>query len=103
MEPRIPIPHEKIAAFCQKWKITEFSLFGSVLTDEFRPDSDVDVMITFAPEARWRMSHWFEMQDELEQIFGRDVDLVTRPDVERMENYIRRRAILSGASRVYAH
>ena len=103
MEPRIPIPHEKIAAFCQKWKITEFSLFGSVLTDEFRSDSDVDVMVTFAADARWRMSHWFEMQDELELVFGREVDLVTRPDVERMENYIRRRAILAGASRVFAH
>ena len=103
MEPKIPIDQEKIAAFCQKWKIVEFSLFGSVLTDDFRPDSDVDVMITFAPEARWRMSHWFEMQDELRRLFGRDIDLVARPDVERMENYIRRRAILAGASRVYAH
>jgi predicted nucleotidyltransferase len=103
MEPRIPIPHEQIAAFCEKWQIGEFSHFGSVLTEDFRADSDVDVLVTFAKDAPWRMSHRFEMEDELRVIFGRDIDLVSRPDVERMENYIRRRAILSGAARVYAH
>ena len=103
MEPRIPVNREQIAAFCQKWKIVEFAFFGSVLTDEFRPDSDVDVLVTFAPDAKWRMSHWFEMEDELRALFGRSVDLVTRPDVERMDNYIRRRSILAGASRFYAH
>ena len=53
-ESRIPIDRVMIAAFCQKWKITEFSLFGSVLTDEFRPDSDVDVMVSFEPGSHWR-------------------------------------------------
>jgi len=103
MEPRLPIDHDQIKAFCEKWKIVEFSLFGSVLTDEFRPDSDVDVMVEFAEDAKWRMSHWFDMQDELQAIVGREVDLLTRPDVERMDNYIRRRAILGGSSRFYAH
>jgi predicted nucleotidyltransferase len=101
-EPRIPLDQKKIRAFCEKWKIVEFSLFGSVLTDEFRPDSDVDVLVKFAPEVRWRISHWLDMQDELRALFGRDVDLLTRPDVEMMDNYIRRRSILSGASRIYA-
>lgn len=102
MEPRIQIDKEQIKTFCEKWKITEFSLFGSVLTDEFRPDSDVDVLVTFAEGAKWKMSHWLDMHDELEAIFHRKVDLLTRPDVEMMDNYLRRKSILSGASRFYA-
>ncbi len=100
-EPRIPIDGEQIKAFCEKWKIVEFSLFGSVLTDEFRPDSDVDVMVTFAENAKWRFRQWLEMEDELKHLFGRDVDLVERETVEQSDNYIRRRSILRGSRRVY--
>lgn len=53
MSARIPIDREKIAEFCRRWKITEFALFGSVLREDFRPDSDVDVLVTFAPDAEW--------------------------------------------------
>ncbi|RPH96005.1 nucleotidyltransferase [candidate division KSB1 bacterium] len=102
MEPRIPIDYDKIKAFCEKWKITEFSLFGSVLTDEFRPDSDVDVLVTFAENAEWSLFDLVHMEDELKVIFERDVDLVLRKTVERSENYIRRRDILSTARRFYA-
>ncbi|MBU1637384.1 nucleotidyltransferase domain-containing protein, partial [bacterium] len=68
IEPRIPIDRDKIAAFCQKWKIVEFSLFGSVLTDDFRPDSDVDVMVSFADDARWGMWDLYDIEEELKAI-----------------------------------
>jgi uncharacterized protein len=100
-EPRIPIDQAKIAAFCQKWKIVEFSLFGSVLTDDFRPDSDVDVMVKFNDDASWDLFNLVEMEDELKIIFGRDVDLVLRKSVERSDNYLRRRSILASAQRIY--
>lgn len=101
MTPRIPIPHEQIAAFCQKWKITEFSLFGSVLRDDFHPDSDIDVLVTFAADAKWSLFDIVDMQDELHTVFGRDVDIVEKLAVERSRNYLRRRSILNSTYAVY--
>lgn len=101
-EPRIALDPEQIKAFCMKWKITEFSLFGSVLTDDFRPDSDVDVLVTFAEDARWGLFDMVHMEDELKATFGRKVDLVTRRSVEANENYIVRKNILRSTRRVYA-
>jgi predicted nucleotidyltransferase len=101
MSARIPIDREKIAEFCRRWKITEFAFFGSVLRDDFRPDSDVDVLVTFAPETRYSLFDLVHMQDELKEIFGREVDLVERKAVERSENYIRRKHILRSVEPVY--
>ncbi len=101
MSARIPIDREKIAEFCRRWKITEFALFGSVLRDDFRPDSDVDVLVTFAPDAEWSLFDDVDMEEELSAIFGRKVDLVSRRAVERSDNWIRRKAILSTAEPVY--
>jgi hypothetical protein len=103
MEPRIPIDYDKIKAFCEKWKITEFSLFGSVLTDDFRPDSDVDVMVTFVKPSIWSLRDLDRMEDELTLLFGRRADLSTRLGVEAMRNYLRRDSILRGSRVVYAH
>uniref|UniRef100_A0A831U4B5 Nucleotidyltransferase n=1 Tax=Geobacter metallireducens TaxID=28232 RepID=A0A831U4B5_GEOME len=101
MQPRIPIPRDKVIEFCQKWKIREFSLFGSVLREDFRPDSDVDVLVSFAPDAAWTLFDHVEMQDELQVIFGRKVDLVSRKGIERSRNELRRRAILESAEIFY--
>ncbi len=98
---QIELPMERIAEFCARWKITEFALFGSVLRDDFRPDSDIDVLVTFAPDARWSLLDIVYMQDELKEIFGRDVDLVERPAIEQSYNYIRRKAILQAAQTIY--
>ena len=92
----------KIEAFCKKWQIVAVSLFCSVLTDEFRPDSDVDVMVKFGPEARVGLFEMVDIEDELREIVGRDVDIVTRPSIERSENYLMRRSILSGTRTFYA-
>jgi len=94
MAPRVPIDKDRIAAFCRKWQITELSLFGSVLRDDFRADSDVDVLVRFADEAHWGLFHLCRMEDELREIFGREVDLVTRRSVEESPNWIRRKHIL---------
>jgi predicted nucleotidyltransferase len=101
MEPRIPIDKEQIAAFCRKWQIVEFSLFGSVLTDEFREDSDVDVMVEFAEDAPWTIFDMVDLENELARIVGREVDVVTRPALERTKNYILRRNILSNLRTLY--
>ena len=97
----IDIPKEKIADFCRKWKIVELSLFGSVLRDDFRPDSDVDVLVTFSPDADWSLLDHMAMEEDMSAMLGRKVDLVTRKAIERSENYIRRKAILETAQPYY--
>ena len=101
MNAKIPIPREKIAEFCDRWKITELALFGSVLRDDFRPDSDVDVLVTFAPEAEWSLFDHMTMEEELSSILNRKVDLVSRRGIERSRNWIRRKAILEAAEPFY--
>ncbi|HEX8317887.1 nucleotidyltransferase domain-containing protein [Longimicrobium sp.] len=96
-------PASQIAEFCRKWSVTELSLFGSVLRADFGPDSDVDVLLTFAPEAGISLFDYAAMQDELEAIFGRTVDVVSRSSVERTENPFRKNAILGSARTIYPH
>jgi hypothetical protein len=93
MKPAIPLDADKIAAFCRKWKIGEFSLFGSVLRDDFGPDSDVDVLVRFADDAAWGLFDLCRMEDELREMLGREVDLVTRRSIEESPNWIRRQHI----------
>jgi predicted nucleotidyltransferase len=95
----IDIPMSEIEAFCHKWKIKELSLFGSVLRDDFRPDSDVDILVSFAPDAPWDLFHLVDMRDELMALFGRDVDLVEK---EGLRNPFRRRTILDTREVIYA-
>ncbi len=64
---RIPVSKRKIAGFCKRWMISEFSLFGSVLRDDFRPDSDIDILVTFQPQAQWSLWDIAEMQEELKK------------------------------------
>jgi uncharacterized protein len=94
----IAVPQKEIEAFCRKWKLKEFALFGSVLGDEFRADSDVDVLVEFKDEADWSLYDWIAMIDELSEIFGRKVDLVAK---EGLRNPIRREAILSERQVLY--
>jgi predicted nucleotidyltransferase len=101
MRAKIAIDREQIAEFCRRWKIVEFSLFGSVLRDDFGPDSDVDVLVSFAPDTSWSLFDHVRMEDELAALVGRKVDLVSRRAIERSENWIRRKAILGGAEAVY--
>lgn len=102
MSLQITLDRKRIAEFCQRWKITEFALFGSVLREDFRPDSDVDVLVTFSQDARWTLFDLVRMEEELQGIFGRDVDLVSRRGIEASRNYLRRKAILSSAEVIHA-
>jgi uncharacterized protein len=95
------IPRQEVETFCRRWQIKELSLFGSVLRDDFRPDSDVDVLVRFDPEARPTLFDLAQKQEELQQILGRNVDLVSRRGIEMSRNYIRRSAILKSAEVVY--
>jgi predicted nucleotidyltransferase len=96
---QIVVPEKKIRAFCRRWKVTEFALFGSILREDFRPESDVDVLVSFAAEARWSLWDVADMQQELEGIFGRPVDLVENGT---LRNPFRRQAIMSTKEIVYA-
>jgi len=78
MSIQMPIDHDRIAAFCRKWRVTEFALFGSVLRNDFGPASDVDVLVELAPGHGLNLFDWVEMIDELKTIFGREVDLVSK-------------------------
>lgn len=98
----LELPLSQIAAFCQRWQITEFALFGSVLRDDFRPDSDIDIMVQFHPDAHPTFFDLAQMEDELKDLFRRDIDLVTRKGIEASRNYLRRNAILSSTKVIYA-
>lgn len=102
MSMAISIPKDRLGVFCRRWKITELSVFGSILTDHFRSDSDIDLLVTFAPDAAWSLLDHIRMEEELTAIVGRPVDLVNRRAIERSENWIRRQAILESAEVVYA-
>lgn len=95
----IDIPTSRIEDFCRKWMVCEFSLFGSVLREDFRPDSDVDVLIVLADDAPWDLFDWVDMIEELKVIFGREVDLVEKTAIR---NPFRRRHILANHKVIYA-
>ena len=101
INPTLKLPSEQLASFCKRWRITELTLFGSALRDDLRPDSDVDVLVSFAPDAHWSLMDLVTMEDELESLLGRDVDLVSRRGIERSANWIRREAILGTAEPIY--
>ena len=98
-KPKINIPKNKIEEFCRRWKIKEFALFGSVLREDFRPDSDIDVLVSFAPDGGITFDNRVEMLDELAEIFGREVDLVEKGAIR---NPFRRHEILTTKEVVYA-
>jgi predicted nucleotidyltransferase len=101
MNSRLPIAidKEQIAAFCRKWQVTELALFGSALRNDFRPDSDIDVVISFTPDAPWSLWDYMDMRDELHQLFGRPVDLVSK---RGLKNPFKRHEILSTRQVIYA-
>jgi len=98
-QPKIDIQPEKIKDFCKKWKIMEFSLFGSVLRDDFRSNSDVDVLVSFEETAGWDLFDIVDMKEELKSIFGREVDLVEQGAIR---NPFRKQSILSSKEILYA-
>lgn len=78
VDPPIPLPRDALVALCRRWKIVRLALFGSVLRDDFGPDSDVDVLVEFAEEALPGFFELSDLSDELSVLLGgRRIDLVT--------------------------
>ena len=102
MSLQIEVSREEIIAFCKRWQIAELAFFGSVLRDDFGPDSDIDVMVRFQPEASHSLFSMVSMEEELSGILGRETDLLSRTAVEKSRNYIRRETILKSAEVFYA-
>jgi predicted nucleotidyltransferase len=98
---KFTIPKAKLSAFCRRWNISELALFGSALREDFRPDSDVDVLVTFAPQAHITLFDMAQMQNELKDIFKHDVDLVSKRGLENSRNYLRRKRILDSAQVIH--
>ena len=102
MTAKIDIPQAEVTAFCRRWQITELALFGSVLREDFRQDSDVDVLVRFHPKAGHSLFGLVRMEEELAGILGRPVDLIERTAVERSRNYLRRRSVLQAVQVIHA-
>jgi predicted nucleotidyltransferase len=90
MKTAIALPIDQINKFCQQWQIIELSLFGSILRDDFHADSDIDILVAFAPTADWSLLDHAQMQEELEALLSRRVDLISKRAIERSSNWIRR-------------
>jgi predicted nucleotidyltransferase len=97
----IELPREVIEAFCRRWQIAELAVFGSILRDDFGPESDVDFLVAFDPAATWSLMDRVSMKDELEDRLGRKVDLVSKRGIERSRNWMRREEILGTARPIY--
>jgi predicted nucleotidyltransferase len=99
---QIEMPADKIADFCRRWKIARLEVFGSVLRDDFRRDSDVDFVAAYLPEAHWSLLDRVHMKHELEDMLGRDVDLLNRRALEHDRQNGRAAAILAQTQLLYA-
>lgn len=99
---RLHVTKPQIAAFCLKWQIVRFELFGSALRDDLDERSDVDVLVTFASAAEWTFRDDMTMQEDLAELLERPVDLVERTLVESSRNWVRRRHILESARLLHA-
>ena len=98
MAARIKLPLAALSELCRKWKVQELSIFGSALRDDFREDSDVDVLIQLQPNHGWGWEI-FDLETELSALLGRKVDLVFK---DALRNSIRRQKILDTRQVLYA-
>jgi len=99
---RLGVTEEKLAAFCRKWSIARLEVFGSALREDFDSKSDIDLLVTFLPDARVSLFTLARMEHELATLMGRDVDVAERRVIEDSPNWIRRKSILGSAQLLYA-
>jgi uncharacterized protein len=97
---RLTITPNQLAVFCQRWNVTELALFGSIVRDDFRSDSDIDMLITLSPNHTWGLEI-IQMRDELADLCNRSIDLLTRQSIEQSRNALRRQEILASAEVIY--
>ena len=101
MNKNLTVPMDRIAEYCRANGIKRLDVFGSALRADFGPDSDIDLLVEFEPDRTPGLFDFARMEEELADIFGREVDLVERSAVERSRNYIRRAAILGSAETIH--
>ena len=100
-QPNLNLSKEQIITYCQRWHITQLALFGSVLRDDFSPHSDIDILVTFHPDAQWGLFDLVRMEDELATLTNRKIDLLTKASIEQSRNPLRRQEILQTAQVIY--
>ena len=100
LQSRLGITPEHLAEFCERWKVAELALFGSVLRDDFSVNSDVDFLVKFSPHHSWGFE-FIQMREELAMLLQRPVDLLTHQSVINSRNFLRRQAILDSAEMIY--
>lgn len=98
---RLAVTPEALAAFCAAWRVRELAVFGSIVRDDFGPDSDIDLLVTFDPDAPWSLFDIVTMKNEAEALFGRPVDIVERRAVEKHHNPWKRSLILGDQRLIY--
>jgi predicted nucleotidyltransferase len=101
LRPGLSIDRHKLTALCQHWKIAKLELFGSVLRDDFRDDSDIDFLVTWQANSRRDLFEFVAMHEDFSQLFDRRVDLVSRKSIETSHNFLRQAAILGTAQPFY--
>ena len=102
MNKSLPISQAQLEGFCTRWRVRELAVFGSFLRDDFGPDSDVDLLVSFDHQTQWSLLDHIRMQAELSELLGRPVDLVSRRAIENSRNPLRKREILGAARCIYA-
>lgn len=98
---RLGITAPQLAAFCQQWQVAELSFFGSILRDDFSPNSDVDILVAYLPTADRGLFQKIRMKEDLQTLLGRKVDLVSKSAIQESRNWLRRQNILTSAQVVY--
>jgi len=93
---------DTLTDFCRRWKIQRLAVFGSAALGRLRPDSDIDLLVTFTPDADWTMFDHYRMEEELTRLFEREVDLININALEENPNPIYRKEILASAKEIYA-
>ncbi len=96
------VEQKKIVDFCRRWKIKQLAVFGSAVRGQLRSDSDLDLLVAFDPNADWSMFDHYRMENDLVELFAREVDLISRQAVEENPNWICRKEILNSAKVIYA-
>ncbi|NOY98758.1 MAG: nucleotidyltransferase [Chloroflexi bacterium] len=99
---QIHLPEKELAAFCKRWKVIEFALFGSAVRDDFSAESDIDVLVKFSSQSEWGLFDHIQMKQDLKTLFGRDVDLITQRALEQSRNDLLRAEILESAKVIYS-
>ena len=95
-------PANELTQFCQRWKIHELAVFGSALRNDFSHNSDVDILVTFAPDADWGLLDHVRMELELQTLMNRKVDLITKRALESSSNWVLRNEILRTAQILFS-